>query len=91
MKTKFTILEITDWYEDVQMEAGDACHMSEGDVMRARLNEYEQKVEEGNWPGLPFTCMAEDAGSAIQKYNDKFCDYDYYKAVDADFAEDEED
>lgn len=90
MGRKWTILDITDWYEDTQMEAGDACHMSEGDVMRAKLGEYEQKIEKGVWPGLPFTCEAEDADGAIQKYNDKFCGYDYYKAVDADFAEDEE-
>ena len=90
MKTKFTILEITDWEEDEQMEAGDLCHMSEGDVMRIRLDEYEKKIEGGEWPGLPFTCLAEDADEAIQKYNDKFCDYDYYKAVDADFADDDE-
>ena len=90
MKVKFTILDITDWCEDEQMEAGDSCHMSEGDVMRLKLKEYEEKIEGGKWPGLPFTCLAEDADEAIQKYNYKFCDYDYYKAVDADFAEDEE-
>lgn len=86
---KMTIIEITDWCEDTNMEAGDACHMSEGDVMRLKLEEYERKIEGGKWPGLPFTCTAEDADSAIQKYNDKFCDYDYYKAVDAEFAEDD--
>ena len=89
--TKWTILYITEWYEDTHMEAGDLCHMSEGDVMRAKLGEYEEKIEEGKWPGLPFTCLAEDADDAIQKYNDKFCDYDYYKAADADFDDEEED
>jgi hypothetical protein len=87
---KWTILDITDWYEDTQMEAGDASHMGEGDVMRAKLDEYERKIEGGEWPGLPFTCEARDADDAIQKYNDKFCDYDYYKATDADFADDGE-
>ena len=87
---KWTILDITDWYEDTQMEAGDLSHMSEGDVMRAKLAEYERKLEDGVWPGLPFTCEATDADDAIQKYNDKFCGYDYYKAVDADFADDDE-
>ena len=90
MKAKFTILDITDWWEDAQMEAGDSCHMGEGDVMRLKLKEYEDKIEGGKWPGLPFTCLAENADEAIQKYNDKFCDYDYYKAVDADFSDEEE-
>lgn len=87
---KWTILAITDWCEDRQMEAGDACHMSEGDLMRLKLGEYERKVENRDWPGLPFTCEAESEDEAIEKYNDKFCYYDYYKAVDADFADDEE-
>lgn len=39
---KMTIIEITDWYEDTNMEAGDACHMSEGDAMRLKLEEYER-------------------------------------------------
>lgn len=90
MGRKWTILDITDWYEDTQMEAGDLCHISEGDVMRAKLDEYERKIEGGEWPGLPFTCEARDADDAIQKYNDRFCDYGYYKAIDADFADDDE-
>ena len=91
MGSRWTILDITDWYEDTHMEAGDLCHMGEGDVMRAKLDEYEQKIEKGEWPGLPFTCTARDRDEAIQKYNDEFCDYDYYKAVDADFDETGED
>lgn len=90
MSKKWIILDITEWYEDTQMEAGDLCHMSEGDVMRAKLDEYERKMEKGDWPGLPFTCEASDADDAIQKYNDKFCKYDYYKAEDADFTNDKE-
>lgn len=90
MKTKFTILAITDWCEDLQTEAGDASHVGDGDVMRLKLEEYEKKVEGNEWPGLPFTCEAESEDEAIEKYNDKFCDYDYYKAVDADFADDGE-
>lgn len=87
---KMTIIEITEWYNDTNEEAGDACHMSEGDVMRMKLAEYEKKIEGGEWPGLPFTCTAEDADSAIEKYNDKFCKYDYYQALDAEFEEEAE-
>lgn len=87
---KMTIIEITGWTEDVQAEMGDACHMSDGDVMRLKLEEFERKVEGNEWPGLPFTCEASDADDAIQKYNDKFCKYDYYKAEDADFTNDKD-
>ena len=89
MSKRWTILSITDWYEDLYLEAGDSSHMSKGDVMRVKLDEYEKKIEHNNWPGLPFTCTAEDADDAIQKYNDKFCEYDYYKAVNADFDDNE--
>ena len=86
---KWTIVEITDWYEDEHMEAGDVCHMSEGDVMRFKLDDYEKKIENGEWPGLPFTCEADSAEEAIDKYNLKHCNYDYYKATDAEFEEGE--
>ena len=52
-------------------------------------DEYERKVEENEWPGLPFTCEAESEDEAIEKYNNKHCDYDYYKAVEAEFEEEE--
>ena len=87
---KMTIIEITDWQEDTAAEAGDASRMGDGDVMRLQLEEYERKIEGGEWPGLPFTCEAGSKDEAIEKYNDKFCDYDYYKAVDAEFEEDGE-
>ena len=86
-KRKFKIIAINDWYEDRHMEDGDACHMSEGDLMRARLSEYEEKIEGGKWPGLPFECMAEDEDEAVQKYNDAHCDYDYFKATEAEFED----
>ena len=82
---KFKITSIYGWEEDRHMEDGDACHCSEGDVMRKRLHEYEEKVENDNWPGLPFECMAEDEDDAIRQYNDKYCDYDYFKATEAEF------
>lgn len=84
---RYKILEITEWCEDHHMEAGDACHMSEGDVMRHKLDEYEKKIENNEWPGLPFVCEAESKEEAIEKYNAKYCDYDYYKAVDAEFED----
>lgn len=84
---KMTIIEITDWWEDTAAEDGDASHMGDGDVMRLKLEEYESKVENGKWPGLPFTCEAKSEDEAIRKYNDKFCEYDYYKAVSAEFEE----
>ena len=86
-KRKFKIIAINDWYEDHHMEEGDACHMTEGDVMRHRLSEYEEKIEGGKWPGLPFECMAKDEDEAVQKYNDAHCDYDYYKATEAEFED----
>lgn len=86
-KRKFKIIAINDWYEDRHMEDGDACHMSEGDLMRARLSEYEEKIEGGKWPGLPFECMAEDEDEAVQKYNDAHCNYDYFKATEVEFED----
>lgn len=84
---KFTITEITEWDEDFHMEAGDACHMSDGDIMRLKLSEYERKIENHDWPGLPFTCEADSREDAIDKYNQKNCDRDYYLASDADFED----
>ena len=86
---KMTIIEITDWEEDIAAEIGDASHVGDGDVMRLKLGEYEKKVEGNEWPGLPFTCKAKSKDEAIEKYNNKFCKYDYYKAVDAEFEEEE--
>lgn len=82
-----TITEITGWLEDTAAEMGDASHMSDGDVMRLKLKEYERKVEGNEWPGLPFTCEAESEDEAIEKYNEEHCGSDYYKAVDAEFEE----
>ena len=84
---RFKIVEINDWTEDVHMEAGDACHMSEGDLMRHKLNEYEEKVENNKWPGLPFVCEAESEEEAVEKYNAAHCEYDYYKATEAEFED----
>lgn len=87
---KMTITEITGWWEDTAAEMGDASHEGDGDVMRLKLEEYERKVEGNEWPGLPFTCEAEDEDEAIEKYNAEHCDSDYYKAESAEFAERDE-
>lgn len=81
----FAITKITEWYEDRHQEAGDACHMSEGDLMRGKLREYEEKIEGGIWPQLPYTCEAETEDDAIAIYNNKVCDAHYYKASNAEF------
>ena len=84
---KFKIIEINDWTEDVQAEMGDSSHMSDGDIMRLKLEEYEEKVEQGKWPGLPFVCEAESEEEAVDKYNAAHCEYDYYKATEAGFED----
>lgn len=84
---KFKITSIYGWEEDRHMEDGDACHCSEGDVMRKRLHEYEQKIENYDWPGLPFECTAEDERDAIGKYNKAHCEYDYFLATEAEFED----
>ena len=84
---KFTITEISEWELDTRTEQEYYGHVSCGDMMRQKLDEYEQKVELGEWPGLPFSCMASSKEEAIDKYNDTHCDGDYYKAVDAEFEE----
>ena len=84
---KFTITEISEWELDSRTEQGYYGHVSCGDIMRQKLDEYEQKVERGEWPGLPFACMAYSKEEAIGKYNDTHCNGDYYKAVDAEFEE----
>lgn len=86
---KMTITEITGWWEDTAAEMGDASHEGDGEVMRLKLEEYERKVEGNEWPGLPFTCEAEDEDEAIEKYNAEHCESDYYKAETAEFKEEE--
>ena len=81
---RFRITEITEWEEDRYMEAGDSSHMSDGDIMRAKLAEYEEKIEGSKWPGLPFECDAKDEAEAIDTYNEINCGLDYYKALDAE-------
>lgn len=81
---KIKILEITDWEKDDWMMAGDSCHMPESEVLSAYAKEYEEKVENGNWPNLPFTCEAENEDEALEKYNEKCGRFSYIRAIDAD-------
>ena len=83
--SKYTITAITEWEEDAYEEMADSGHISDGDIMRLKLDEYERKVERDEWPGLPFTCDADDAEDAVEKYNRRCCGGDYYKAVEAEF------
>lgn len=87
---KFTIVAITDWEKDSHMMDGDACHIPLSDVLFKEANEYREKVEEGKWPNLPFTCEAESKEDAIEKYNNASCEYDYIRAIDAEFEGDDE-
>lgn len=87
---KFTIVEITDWEKDSHMMAGDSCHMPESDILLRYANEYKEKVEEGKWPNLPFTCEAEDEDEALDKYNETCGRFDYIRAIDAEFEEEDE-
>lgn len=84
---KFKITHIYGWEEDVHAEMGDCGHMSDGDIMRLKLEEYEKKVEQCEWPGLPFVCEAESEDEAIDKYNEANCELDYYKATEAEFED----
>lgn len=91
---KYTIVEITDWEKDDHMMTGDMCHMPEADVYRFYADEYEKKIENGNWPNLPFTCEAESEDDALDKYNETCGRFDYIRAIDAEFeveGDDEED
>lgn len=82
---KFTIIGITEWYEDDRLIDGDCSHEDPDDV-RDMVNMEHERKECGDWiEGLPFTCMAENLDDALDQYNQKFCEYDYLKACDADY------
>lgn len=84
-KMEFTITEITEWDEDRWLIDGDSSHENPRTVRRLVEQEHEEK-EEGEWTkGLPFTCIAEDLDDALDQYNQKFCEYDYLKAIDAEY------
>jgi len=84
---KMTITGITEWVEDEHMEMGDASHIGDLEVMKLKVAEYEKKVENNDWPGLPFTCEADSKEDAIDQYNEQCCKYNYYLAEEADFED----
>ena len=88
--SKYTIVDITEWEKDEYMMDGDSSHMPWSEVMSRYADEYRLKVEEGEWPSLPFTCEAKSKEDAIEKYNDEVLEFEYIRAVDADFEEDED-
>jgi len=84
-KMEFTITEITEWDEDRWLIDGDSSRENPRTVRRLVEQEREEK-EEGEWTkGLPFTCIAENFDDALDQYNQKFCEYDYLKAIDAEY------
>ena len=87
---KFTITEITDWEEDDREMMGDSCHMEMSAVYYRLANEHKEKIEDENWPGLPFTCEAEDEDEALEKYREAYCDGDYIVPIGADIEEEDD-
>ena len=73
--------------QDEAEEAAAAIESALG--RRTQVADFEQEreeKEEGEWTkGLPFTCIAENFDDALDQYNQKFCEYDYLKAIDAEY------
>ena len=81
---RFRIYGITDWEKDEHMMEGDMSHMPEHDVLRLYADEYEKKVENDDWPNIPFECEAKDEDEALEKYQSEVCEYDYIIPTGAD-------
>ena len=81
---RFKIHEIIDWEKDDWMMAGDSSHMPESEVLKGYAEEYEKKVERGEWPNLPFECEAKDEDEALEKYAETLGRFDYIRPIDAD-------
>ena len=82
---KMKIIAIEDWELDEQEIAGDSSRMPDHEIDELKVDEYNRKIENGEWPDLPFECDAEDEEDAIEQYNSKCCRGDYYKATEAVF------
>lgn len=87
MSKYFRINEITDWEEDSHKMEGDASHEGGRDVQKILEEERVKKIYNGKWEGLPFICEAGNEIEALWRYNAKFCENDYIKAVVADCEE----
>lgn len=74
---KVRITAITEWFEDSSLMDGDASHEGRSAVIQALAMEYEQKVDKGIWPDIPFVCEVEGdlesevEGEALEQYNSK--------------------
>lgn len=88
---KYRINAITEWELDEYEMHADSGSLPDGRIARLQADEYEDKIEGGNWPGLPFECDADDEEEAVELYNDECCRGDYYKATEADIEELEDD
>jgi hypothetical protein len=86
MKT-YKIIEVTEWYEDNGLMDGDASHEGYRAVQRLLEEERIRKIDNGEADGLPFVCEAESEESAIDKYNEAYCEYDYLKAAQCEFED----
>lgn len=89
---KVRITAITSWFEDECLVAGDASHEGDSSVRQLLAEEYRKKVDEGQWPGIPFECEvkgdleSECPGEALEQYNAKH-PYDYLVADGCDWEE----
>ena len=87
---KFTIVDIVDWEKDEWAMCGDEGHISKSEILELLAEETRTKIEDNEWPGLPFTCEAANKDHALEKYKRKFCEYDYIQPTEAEFEEEEE-
>ncbi len=86
-KKMFRINGITKWEEDSRAMNGDYGHISDRDIQRILEDERVKKIDNNECDGLPFVCEAENEEEALEKYNEKYCEYDYLKAVEAECDE----
>jgi len=85
---KITITEILESSENEDTAASIYSHEGMREYQRCLEAERVEKIDEGRWPGLPFTCTAEDVDEAIEKYNEKFCAFpNILQAEDVDWEE----
>ena len=86
-KKWFRINEITQLEEDSRAMRGDVGHISDRDIQRWLEEERVKKIDNNECAGLPFICEAENEEEALEKYNEKYCEFDYLKATEAECEE----
>lgn len=84
---KYKITAVIEWSEDSTLIDGDASHEGYRAVQRLLEAERVQKIDNGEADGLPFVCEAGSEESAIDKYNEAYCEYDYLKAAQCEFED----